>query len=66
MSDIDFITSSNDQLKDLLTGLGCDLETLKIISTELLDICDELDYTSRESADFIIRLKHAMDTSSGK
>lgn len=65
MDKLRFITNANDKLLGQLEQLGCDEETLLILSQPLFALTDQLGCSPWDAADLVYRLKLIADLKRG-
>lgn len=63
--DLSYIANNEPNLLGKLEELGCDMDTLLTICKDIFSICDDLSYSSDQTAEFIFRLKNAYKMKQG-
>lgn len=64
--DLNFVVGNDQKQLRRIEELGCELESLFFISKDLFSIFDDLGLSSKESAEFFMRLKNVHDACQGK
>ncbi|CAG9329738.1 unnamed protein product [Blepharisma stoltei] len=63
--DLSYIIDQDIEKLSKLEELGCDLDALLLIAKDSLSLCDELGLNSKQSAEFLVRLKRVYDQNQG-